>query len=185
MSNLFLKNCQIDCDFKWRPGFGEVRPRLRVAHFPTRLVVTYFEDADEGVTRGLTLFKGKSKAPWRKVVECAHDEDFWVTINDDWPNAESIASARHLKFTPEATVPLKILALAWLGSQWNQAARILLELSDEQLVLLDERHELLDWASVAAEKVEKYATGFGSTDDDDEDLDATELLRNYLLGDVS
>ena len=63
-----LENGEIECSFLWRPEFSEVNPKLRIAYFEERLIVTKFDDENEYPTKGLTAFAGPVQKPWRKVV---------------------------------------------------------------------------------------------------------------------
>jgi hypothetical protein len=104
MALLAFRDCQIDHRMDWRPGYAGVKPRLRIDFHPERMVVTYFEDAAEGLTRGQTIFEGNTDTPWREVVgQTAGDLDFAVTLNQEWPEQETIGRANGLNFIPRRT----------------------------------------------------------------------------------
>ena len=155
MAELALYDCCIDCVSSWRPGFSDVVSRLRVSIFPNRLVVTRFEDADEDATEALSAFEGDRETPWRDVVLAAMDGDIVVTFNEEWPDGDTLAGPTDLKFEPSANLPLKLISLAWLGSQWSEVAKVFLRLPDNVLRKVDETNDILAIAIEASAEVEE------------------------------
>ncbi len=128
-----LENGEIECSFLWRPGFSEVNPKLRIAYFKERLVVTKFDDENEYSTNGLTAFMGPTTASWRDVVRAVADEDVVVCYVDDWIAEPGLVNSGSLLFSSAPNIPMEIVGLAWLGQPYSELALSLLKVKDDDL----------------------------------------------------
>jgi hypothetical protein len=178
VNSFVIYDCQIDAQFSWRPGFEDNEPRLRVALFSDRLMVTAYEDATEGLTRGTTLFAGARSALWREIVHAIVASEEFLTMNPDWPYSSTIVGPHDLKFKPEANTALKMIALSWLGAEWTEIAKFLMKHSDDELEKLDRTRNLL-WAAADVSS-ETSAAFVGTT----LDLGADEFSEALLAGEL-
>lgn len=128
---------------------------MRVAFFPERLVVTVFEDASEPTSRATTVFEGDPTTPWRDVVQTMLDVEEAVTMNVEWPDGDTLAGPMDLTFDRPPSLSTKVLALAWLGSQWSQVASLLVDEDDDILAAADSTVGLLEVAKSACAWVEE------------------------------
>jgi hypothetical protein len=145
LTNAFdVYDCQIDAKYPWRPEFVDNAPRVRIALFPERLTVTAFDDASEGITEGRTLYVGSPSSSWRTIVQSVLDSGEYCTLNPEWPWSSSIVALSQLRFTPEPNTALRLIALAWLGSEWSKAVEYLLRYSDEAIAAADGDKGLID-----------------------------------------
>lgn len=151
----------------WRPGFSDVTPRMRVAFFPDRLVVTTFQDASEWNTFSTTEFEGDPSSPWREIVKAILDSGETVTMNEEWPAGDTLARASELAFDRAPSPAMKVLALTWLGSQWSQVAQVLICQEDAVIEKCDKALGLLRVAEEACASVEEACL--------DEDFDGSPL----------
>ncbi len=137
-----IKDCQIDLTYDWRPEFEQVAPRIRIAVFSNRLIVSAFDDASEGLTQGRTMFAGSPTTAWREVVQAIVTGENQLIWNEDWPESASIAGPSQLRFSFEPTIALKLIALASMGAEWTKAASYIMKYSDEKIETA-ERHSCL------------------------------------------
>lgn len=154
-----IYDCQIDAKYHWRPEFVDNEPRVRIALFPERLTVTAFDDASEGITEGRTLYVGNPSSSWRAIVQSILDCGEYCTLNPDWPESASIVAPSQLRFTPQPNTALRLIALAWLGSEWTQAVEYLLRHSEEVIAAADGTAGLIDAIERASsETVSAFST---------------------------
>ena len=171
-------DCQIDAQYFWRPEFVDNEPRVRIALFPERLTVTAFDDASEGITEGRTLYAGSPSSSWRTIVQSILDCGEYCTLNPDWPESPSIAGPSQLRFTPEPNTALRLIALAWLGSEWSQAVEYLLRYSDEAIAAADGDKSLIDAIERASSET---VTAFSTASEDMSPEDFFEALLEAVM----
>ena len=128
-----LENGEIECSFLWRPEFSEVNPKLRIAYFEERLIVTKFDDENEYPTKGLTAFAGPVQTPWRKVVRAVADEDIVVCYVDDWFDVPGLVGPEDLSFSSTPSIPMELVGLAWLGQPYSAMVQPLMRANDDDL----------------------------------------------------
>ena len=128
-----LEDCEIECSYHWRPEFSDVHPKLRVAFFQERLVVTKLDDQNEFPTNGLTVFAGPVDTPWRDVVRACADEDSTVCYVEDWIDEPGLVGPKDLVYSSQPGVPLQLAGLAWLGNPYSLIAKYLVQSSDQTL----------------------------------------------------